>query len=103
MIVLAKAHIDAAFDGQADAVARRAEIVAERRDQAERHGAVLDREIARGTAGPLVDRKNGARLAPRRDRLVERDLIVAAVVRALAQRHRFVEGEVGAGPGRRTE
>src|SRR3546814_1349254 len=69
MIVRAKAHIDAAFDGQADAVARRAEIVAERRDQAERHGAVLDREIARGTAGPLVDRINGARLAQRRDKL----------------------------------
>src|SRR3546814_16694162 len=53
MVILAKAHIDAAFDGQAAAVARRAEIVAERRDQAERHRAVLDREIARGTAGPI--------------------------------------------------
>src|SRR3546814_9414976 len=74
-------------------------IVAERRDQAERHGAVLDREIARGTAGPLVDRINGARLAQRRDKLVERDIMIAAVVRDLAERHRFDEGEVAAGPG----
>src|SRR3546814_8101335 len=36
MVVLAQAHIDAPLDGQADAVARGAEIVGQRRDQAER-------------------------------------------------------------------
>src|SRR3546814_20758404 len=35
--LLAKAHIDAPLDGQADAVARRAEIVAERGNQSEGH------------------------------------------------------------------
>jgi hypothetical protein len=38
MIVLAEAHIDAALDRQADAVAGRAEIVAERGDEPERYG-----------------------------------------------------------------
>ena len=67
MIVLAEAHIDAAFDGQAYAVARRAEIVTERRDQPERDRAVLDREIARGAAGAFVDGIDGMRFAQRRD------------------------------------
>src|SRR3546814_19613509 len=33
------------------------------------------------------------------DLLVERDIMIAAVVRDLAERHRFDEGEVAAGPG----
>src|SRR3546814_7192778 len=99
MIVLAKEHIDAAFYGQADAVARCAEIVAERRDQAERQRAVLHREIARGAAGPLVDRIDGARRAQRRDKLVKRDIMIAAVVRDLAEWNRLDQGAVAAGTG----
>ena len=97
MIVLAEAHIDAAFDGQAYAVARRAEIVAERRDQPERDRAVLDREIARRATGAFVDGKNGMRIAQRRDEMMERDIMIAAIVRDLAERHRLDEREVAAG------
>src|SRR3990167_10710202 len=65
MIILTHAHIDAPFDRQADAIACRAEIVAQWGDEAERYRAVLDREIARGAASALVDRIDGAHVAER--------------------------------------
>src|SRR3546814_20451315 len=57
------------------------------------HRAALDREIARWAAGALVDRPDRPLAAQRRDEMVERDIMVAAVVGDLAQRHRLDQGQ----------
>ena len=96
MVVLTEAHIDATLDRQADAVATGAEIIAERGDQAERDRAVLDPEIARRAAGVAIDRKDGAIGAQRRDEMVERNIMIAALIGDLAQRHGLDEGQIAA-------
>src|SRR3546814_17015038 len=76
MVVLAQAHIAAPLAGQADAVARGAEIVGQRRDQAERPRAALDPETARRAADPLFDAPDSPSPAQLHRELGERGTMV---------------------------
>ena len=57
---------------------------------------LLDPEIARRAAGAAIDRKDSAIGAQRRDEMVERNIMIAAIVRDLTQRHGFDEGQIAA-------
>src|SRR5690606_14604 len=98
VILLAKTHVDPPLDRQPDAIACRAEIVAKRRDEAKRHRAVLDTEIARGSACSLVKRIKSALRAQRRDEAVERNIMIASVALDLAERHGFNKRQITACP-----
>src|SRR6185369_5896160 len=53
-VFLAEAHVERAGAGHAHAVAALAEIMGERRDEAEPPPGLLDREVARRAAGAIV-------------------------------------------------
>src|SRR5476649_803543 len=96
-IVLTQAHIKSAGAGEPHAIAAFAEIVSERRDEAQPAAGLLDREVTRRAAGAVVavvEREMSRDLGARyRQRQV---LIEPRLAADLAHRHHLDEDEVHA-------
>ena len=95
-IFLAEAHVERARAGDAHAIAGFAEIVGHRGDEAEPAAGFLDADIARRSAGALVELVEGEPFGKPRPDHRERQILREPVVANVAERHHLDQGEVHA-------
>ena len=96
-VLLAEAHVERAGAGDADPVAAFAEIMGQRRDEAEPAAGLLDVEIARGAAGGVGrGRQRQASVRGRARSSVSGMYWSARSLSIAAERHHLDEGEVEA-------
>src|SRR5215208_5310938 len=86
-VLLAEAHVEPAGAGEADAVAALAEIMRQRRDEAELAAGLLDPDVARRPAAALVEVLEGVALREPRPHERQRQELVDALRLDLAERH----------------
>src|SRR5690606_1677786 len=95
-ILLPEAHVERAGAGHANAIARLAEIVRERRDEAEPAAGLPLVEVAGRAAGAVGGFLERPGLCQPRTHQRERQILVEPVVADVAHRHDLDEGEVEA-------
>ena len=96
-VILAEAHVERAGAGEADAVAALAEIMRERRDEAELPSCLAHREVPRGAAGAVVGLVEVPVFLQAAPHHREREVLVEALLAAdVAHRHHLDEDEVEA-------
>ena len=99
-ILLAEAHVERAGAGHAHAVAGFAEIVRERRDEAEPAAGLRHPDITSGAAGLVVDVLEREALGEPRARDRERQVLVEPAFADIAERHHLDQRELHAAPVR---
>src|ERR1700693_2362686 len=95
-ILLPEAHIERAGAGEADAIAGLAEIMRERRDEAEPAAGLLHAHVARRTAGAVVDILERVAFAEPRPPHRERQILLEPAFADVAERHHLDQREIHA-------